>query len=324
VSARVTRDGQPVQTELHTDALGVHTESDAHGILQFPFSPTPQADDISFTVGSAAGETLDVPLQVETSGLLLEVTPRGFVRPGGDVRLDVSTLPFSDPVVHVDLWVGDALLVASSKPVQNRHLELELGLPAAARGWVRVEVYRNLGADAAVRSSQLLWASNKPAPEAAADALTALDSLPGGDSMIAVAGAASGEARVELTRMAMSRFIPDTTGLPMLASTLESRRATVSERKSAARAGVHTLFVLTLVAGLGLALGWVIRHQIQVRRNMRAVMDEGIAAGEAIDAEGIERLARISHLYDLFLALFTVGMIAYGILVLLLRIRWEW
>jgi hypothetical protein len=240
------------------------------------------------------------------------------------VRLNVSTLPFSDPVVHVDVWVGDALLLASSKPVRDRRLELEIGLPAAARGWVRLEVYRNLGADAAVRSTQLLWASDKPTPDAAADALAALDALPGGDSIVAVAGATRGEAGVELTRMAMSRYVPDTTGLPLLASTLGSRRATVSERKSAARTGVHTLFVLTLVAGLGLALGGVIRHQIQVRRNMRAVMEEGIAAGEAIDAEGIERLARISHLYDLFLALFTVGMIAYGILILLLRIRWEW
>ena len=79
-----------------------------------------------------------------------------------------------------------------------------------------------------------------------------------------------------------------------------------------------------MLLGLGLIIGWVIRHQINVKRGFREVMEEGIAAGEDIDTESMHRLARISHLYDLVLALAAVGLIAYGILMLMLRIRWEW
>ena len=324
ISARISREDQPVATSLHTDAFGIHSESDEAGIFHFPFSPLPRAQHLSFSVGDGGAETITIPLEVKSSGLLLEVSPRGLVAPGADLSVRLATLPFADPTVHLDVWVGGALVLTTSRPVADRHLELEIGLPRAARGLVRVEAYRNLGADDDVRSTQLLWASEAPPEQAAATALDALAELDGGDPILALARAASGAAKVELTRMALTRYLPDSAGPPTIASTLDARRTLVADRRRSARTAVHTLFVFTLVVGLGLILGWVVRHTIRVRRSMRAVMDQGAAAGEVIDREGIERLARFSHLYDLFLALLTIALIGYGILTLLLRMKWEW
>jgi len=324
ITALITRGGTPVKTSLHTDAFGIHSDSDEAGIFHFPFSPLPQPKSLAFTIGESGTEKVTIPLHVQTSGLLLEVTPRGFAEPGGELKLQLRTLPFADPTIHLDVWVGGALLLAASQPADDQHLELDIGLPEAAHGLVRVEAYRNLGADDDSRTTQLLWVSNDPPEEAAAAALAALGALSGGDPILERALAAAGPTQVELTRMALSRYVPESAGPPMMASSLGSRRTAVAARKSSARNAVHTLFVLTLVAGMGLSLGWVIRHTIRVRRTMRAVMDEGIAAGEAIDPEGIERLTKFSHLYDLILAFITIALIAYGILTLLLRMKWEW
>jgi hypothetical protein len=320
ISARITLHGIPLATSIDTNEFGIHVESDTLGLFHFPFTPMPQPKTLSFDTNAGR---VELPFEVKTTGLLLETSQRGLVRPGADLAISVTTLPFADPTVHIDVWAGGALLLASSRPAKDRRVDVDIGLPRDASGFMRVEAYRNLGADPESRSTQLLWASDSPEADAANELLAALAALPGGDPIIDEARAAPVDRRADLARLALTRFVPETTGPPVLQSTLGARRLRVSEGRESLRAAVHTLFVLTVLAGIGLLLGWVLRHQIRTRRSLRHVLEEGIAAGEAIDEQDTNRLARISHLYDLALTLVTLMLAAYGIFMLMSHIQWE-
>jgi hypothetical protein len=319
----LTRDGSPLAARIRSAAFDVDTESAADGTFRFVYTPTPNPKGLALDLElpGGASETLQIPVATSSSGLLLEVEESRFLDPGGEATLRVRALPFRDPV-HLDVWAGGALLVTSSGYTEEGTREAVFFVPEGAFGFVRADAYRNLAADPGSVSTLLMWASNSKEEQATTEALDALDALDGGDPILEAARAASGEARARLTGLALSRFVPIERGAPMLRSTLAQRRDAVASRTDAMRGAVNTLFVLTVALGLALAVGWVVRHQLRVRRAMRGVVEEGVAAGE-LDAEGTGRLARVSHLYDLAMALAAVLLAVYGIYLLLVHVRWE-
>ncbi|MBI3179722.1 MAG: hypothetical protein HYZ27_08670, partial [Deltaproteobacteria bacterium] len=202
-------------------------------------------------------------------------------------------------------------------------LSFEVVLSDSIRGFVRIEASRNLAAAEGNASDVLLWVSPLAAPEAASEALAALAGLPGGDPVLELARAAPAGARVKLAVLALSRFAPPGRGAPLIASSLDTRREIVGGQKASLRAQVHVLFVLTVVLGISTLVVWALRTQRRMRRDMRSVADEGLAAGEDIDAQGVERAARFGHTSELFLALAAILLVAYGIYALLTSMRWE-
>ena len=198
--------------------------------------------------------------------------------------------------------------------------------PADHHGALRIEVYRNLWRPDENLATVVLWSSVAPPGAAGAEILAFLRGLPGADDepLIAAAAAAPPSHAMALLATALTRVVAQAPGMPLLRANLEERRALLTAELAATRGDVHAFLALTLLLGLALAVTGVARHRRRVRRQVRTVMEAGIAAGEdAIDAEEIDGLTRFRHAYDLALVFAALLLALYGVWMLVTRVRWS-
>lgn len=317
--------GKPTAVPLHVDDPGLDAASDALGLFAFVYTPPPVRKPLRFAVGEAPTLHVDVPLDPKPMQLVIDTKPRRFAQPGGAVEVTVRTLPFRGPL-FIDVWAGGCVLLATSARPKEGKQELELVLPAAVEGFVRIDAYRDPFAASDNAGSALLWASAKPAASAAEEALAAVATMPGADPVLTAAQQATGEGRARYAHLALSRVQPAETGLMLLRNTVQERRAVVERERDGLRVHVHRLFALTFALGVGMAIAWGIRHTLGVKRAVRGVVDEDpLDEAETPDDAKVARAARyatLRHLYNLALALAAIGMAAYSIYVLLTRMRW--
>ena len=322
ITGRVTRDGAPLATHVVCKEAHVDTHSDAAGLFTFSFRPPLKPQSLVFRVGDESPASVGVPLDFRPSQLRAELLPGRLLTPGSEAHLRVHTLPFRTPV-HVDVWVGDVLLHGATAAAARGLLDLPIPIPADVRGLMRVDVYKSVWDPASNLSSVAAWVSPAPPLEACNEALDALRQLPGGDPILAVAAAASGDERLRACGLALGRVEAVTPGMPLLRSNIAERRARVAAEVDALRGQVHAFGAAVVILGLLFIVAWVIRHQLQMRRNVRSAMEEGIAAGDAgIEAEHVAGLTKFGHAYDLALVFAALLLAVYGIYMLVTRIRW--
>lgn len=324
ITGRLLQNGQPLSTKVAAPLLGLKVQSDRLGLFAFKYRPLPRQGSLAFEVGEAPSITKELPIDIRNTGMQIAVRPSGFIPPGLSVDVTLQTLPFRSPV-HVDVWAGNALLLTTSQPPEGRQLVLEIGLPKDLDGPVRIDAYRNFVAPEDTRVSSLLWASPKAGPTRARDAremLAGLTGTHGEIGILAAARLAQGDDLTRLVTLGLRRFVPETAGLPLMRSTMGSRQEAINLEKSELRAKMHIMFILTLLLGVGLAGAWVVRHQVGVSRAITDVIDDGLAAGDAVDSDN-RQLTRVRHMYDLLLLLGALFLAAYGIFALITNIRWE-
>lgn len=319
---RITDGGEPAANlRVRSEAPQVDARTDALGLVSFSYTPGLPVGPLRLKLGEAPSITAEVPLKIAKTGIWLDTTPSGFVRPGGTLSVTLRTLPFRGPV-HLDVWVGEALLLTTSIRQHERTETLEVVLPEDAEGFVRINAYRNFSAPRDSMVSTLAFAAAAPPEVAAKQAVAVLNKLQGHTDAISAAQNATGRARVRLAELAMTRFVPETAGVPRLRATLASRRAELEQRKDRLRGHVHTLFLLTVALGLALVVARVLLHQARTRRAVQDVVDEGTRAGEELDREGLERLGRIRHTLFIWTTLAGALIGVYAIYVLLTRLYW--
>jgi len=319
IVGRITKDGVPMAAKVISLSLGLDATADASGLFGFNYRPPLKPQKITFEVGSAPSlDKVDVPLDFRTNQLRLEVSPGPFVAPSTTVTLRVHALPFRTPI-HIDVWAGEVLLFGNSESAHKGLRELEVVLPTEVFGLLRVEAYRSLWAPQENRSSAALWVSRAGGEAAASEALAALDELDGDDPVIAAATA----TKIALAGLALSRVVAKAPGMPLLRSNIKEREAIVNTEVAALRGHVHGFLALTVLLGLALIAGWAVRHHNRVRRSVRAVMEDGIAAGESeIERDEIHGLTRFAHTYDLVLAFCALLLATYGVWMLVTRLSW--
>ncbi len=309
-------------TAVHSDNPSFRADTDEDGLFDLRWLPRPSPIGYAFTIGEAPGLSRTVSISNEQRQLVAETDPSAFARPGDEVQLVVRTLPVREPL-YIDLWVGSTLVYAVMLPASSGRLETSVPIPPDYEGLARIDVYRSIFAPEHSSSSIHLWVSEDPPEDAVTDAVRALSGFPGSDPSLDAALAAEGAARKRFGEMALSRVVPNTVGNLLVRTTVEERAAAVDERRARVRGAVNTLFVITFGLGVALAVGWAIRNHLRVRRNVRAVMEDGIAHGEEIDSDAIEELTRVRDLYDFALVLAALFLAAYSLLTLMQTIRWE-
>lgn len=307
---------------IHSDNPSFRAEIDARGLFDLRWLPRPSPTGYRFTLGEAPGLTRTVNISNEQRQLVAETDPPAFAQPGSEVQLIVRTLPVREPL-YIDLWIGSTLAYAVMLPASSGRLDTSVPLPPDYEGLARIDVYRNLFAPEHSSSSIHLWVSDATPERAVEDAVRALSGFPGNDPALDAALAAQGDARVRFGEMALTRVVPTTVGHALVRTTVEERAASVEQRRTRLRSVVNGLFVLTFVLAIALAVGWGIRNHLRVRRAVRAVMEDGIAEGEEIDAQSIAGLTRVRDVYDFVLVIAALAFAAYSILTLMQTLRWD-
>lgn len=319
----VGENGNAVKRDIFSDALGFRTESNQDGLFEFRWRPRPSPTGYQFSVGDKPALSLNLPLRLETRQLVAETKPLGLIQPGSDVVLTVRTLPFRDPLI-VDVWIGDALIRGEMRPASGGKFETRFAAPPDYEGLVRVDIYRNLFVPEAAHASLVLYSSSASPDEAALEAIRAVGGISGADPVISDAAQAEGPTRAMLSAMALSRVVPAQIGATMIGTSLERRRKAVETRKSELRGTLNILFAITFILGVGLSVAWIIRNNLRVRSNVRAVVDDGMSLGESdMDPEALEQLTKFQSIYDFVLVIAALALAGYSILILMVKIGWE-
>lgn len=321
---RAVRNHSAWSTSLRLSDLGLQTTSDATGLFRFSYLPRPDGQPLTFLVGPPPGELVRVGVEARPRQLLLRTVPPSFVPVGARIQLQLDTLPARGPI-HVDLWCGRALLAMSRIEPGPLPRTGTLTLPEAAPGLYRVSAYRSPVAPESASASHLVSAGPDDRATHIEQAITSLRDLGGAQRPVDLAlDAPTIESRAVWVSIAMSRFSPDSPGVPLLRSTVEQRRLAVRTRRDALRARTHVLFAGTVLVGIALAIAWVAQHQLRVRRAVRDVIDEGVREGEDLDTEELGKVGRLVNAYQLWLVPVSLALLLYGIYVLLRSLRWGW
>jgi hypothetical protein len=272
-----------------------------------------------------------VPLEFRHSGLRLELLSDPWLRPGQALAVKISGIPVLTPV-RVDAWLGEVPFYAATLPFADDGHLLQIDIPedeiqmggssnggstgqfdpagggtaTLANGLGVIEVYRHTNTPRDKVASQGIWVGSVDA------GLAYLRTL-GDDPSLSHTGP-------EALRRVLTRVERATVGLPLLLSSMGARRSAVSRDIAERRAQVHRFLLLTVVLGLGLAVAYVVRHQLHVRGQMRGVMEDGVAAGEDVE---VVPLARVEHLFEIVLMCFAILLAIYGTWTLLLHLRWS-
>ncbi len=324
IVARVTQDGNPTSRPVTNDQVGLQGRSDAFGLLRFTYRPPLNPTPLVFAIGEAPSVSVHVPIDARPTQLALDVQPRGIVRPGATLEIKVPTLPFRDAVI-LDVWAGGTLLLSAPLAATEQPRRAEVRLPEGLSGFVRVDAYRNPASPDETSLSRLVWVSDSPLADAADAALAALGHLEGTDPLLAATRTASSEAKAAWLPLLLTRYRPDTSGLPLLRSTVEERQAQLRREVARLRRWVHIAFVLTAFCALALATVWGVRHRRRMQQEMSSVIREAAAAGADVDESAAAAIPRLQegHAKSFVLAVVALALAVYAVFVLLTRIRWE-
>lgn len=314
-------DGNRGPTVVSSQTSGFRAETDADGLFIAEIRPQARPTGERFVVGEAPGFSQDLYLRTESRQLVASTEPAALANPGDTVQIAVETLPVRE-AIFADLWVGDALVAGISIPPGPSPLHAELVIPLNARGLVRIDVFRRLLTPDASFSSVPLWVSRNTPEASVEELLDALEKRPGDDWAIGAASDTQSQSRRQLAVMALSRFESRRVGSPLLRNTVDEREHALSERKRRLRGRVNLLFIATFALGIALSAAWALRHHLKIKRDVNAVVDEGLAAGEDLDEAAMRKLIRVQSRLDFVLVIAALIFAGYAILTLLTSIRW--
>jgi len=308
---RLTRRGTPVATARirgASHAFVLDTVSDANGLFRFSHQSYNHNEPLLFEI--VGEETVAVPIEFRPAQQRVDLSPGPFLKPGTTLRAHITTLPFRG-AVHVDFWTGDILAMASSAPAKRGQRLVEFDVPEDFSGLLQVEVYRGLfSANDGSTSVGAVWVGHSNAAAELQRCLAATQNIdPAIDAFVA------NPSSEKLATLALTRIVRENLGMPLLRSNMHERASQVTAEIETLRRKVHVFLGLTLLVGLGLAVSWITRHQIQVQRQLRAVFDEG-------ENDGIRPVSALAHRYDLAMVVGVLMLAAYGIWMLVTRISW--
>ena len=313
---RLMRGNKPWQAHLESTTLAQRVDSDALGLFHWRYRPTLK-NDIHWVATDAHGVTADLilPLQIQPTQLLLNTPTAPWVNPHAPLQVDVTALPFRDPVA-LDLWAGDCLLSSVALKINHGYATATLPIPQDSIGLLRLSAFRMLLAPRDNAISVWLWPTDPNL------ALQVLSGLPGDDPILLEAQQTEPNLRAPLIALALSRLQANVPGSPLLKNSVQDRKAAFDEELAAARRALHLFFASTMLAGLALATSWAALHQRDLKRSVKKVMQDGFDAGEDIDPLEAAQVSRVSHRLNLFLTLVALVLAVYGLLALLAKMRW--
>jgi hypothetical protein len=313
VALQVRRGGRPWQGPVRVEPPGVDAAADAAGWLRVRYRPPAGNRALRISLGADPNLATTLPLQPKATQLRLDVSPGPIALDSEPLRAHVQALPFRDSV-YIDLWVGQALVAATSAPLEQGARDVTLPLPKGYRGFVQVVAYRNLQAARDTQLAALRWV--QPAgdrSQADAALLAALAALPGGGAR---------QAADLPAEVAVSRFVPDFDGMPVIAATGEERQAAFDRERARLQGQIQHYFLATLALGAVAVTVWLTRHQVRTRRAVGAVVREALEARESMDPTFLRDVGRIGHVYNLILALAALFLASYGIFAVIGKMRW--
>ena len=317
VLGRITQNGQPWAAHVEQSALQLSADADALGLFSFSWRPAPQAAPLKFMVGRAPALGTELPIESVPRQMQLRVHPAAVAAPNDIVEIHVDALPFRD-AIQLDLWAGDLLIWGDSAAAERGQRDARMLLPTGYTGWILVTASRNPLAPQDTLSSALRWVGSE------ADGAAALIDRGGEEPLLGVLAAATPAARSVLLPAALSRFVPESGALPVLAHTAAARTAAFEAQQAASRAQVHTFMAAVVTLGLLIAGLYVLQHVRRVRRQVQQVVDDGMAAGEeTLDPHLGRRVTRVENGAYLLLTLASLALASYGMITLLGKMRWH-
>ncbi|MEL6759848.1 MAG: hypothetical protein AAFP04_05545 [Myxococcota bacterium] len=314
-------DGARAPIVVSSETSGFRAETDADGLFTVQMRPQPRPTGERFVLGEAPGFSQRFFLRTENRQLVASTEPAAFARPGETIQIAIETLPLRE-ALFADLWIGDSLVAGTSIAPGPSPLRTELVIPTNARGLVRIDVFRRLLTPDASFSSATLWVSAASPSARHRELLDTLAKLPGDDWAIHAAKDTQNPEANPLAAMALSRFASERVGSLLLRNTVDERARALNERKQRLRGRVNLLFGATFALGIALSAAWALRHHLKIKRDVNAVVDEGLSAGEDLDEEAMRKLIAVQSRLDFVLVIAALIFAAYAILVLLTSIRW--
>ena len=315
--------GKPTEGQVQSTELGLLETTSPQGLVRFEWRPMISPRPLSFKVGSHPIHSQMVRIKPQPSQLLLHRPEPWLNSPGSSAAASIRSLPFRGRF-HIDVWAGNCLLLAASEFPEGDGFEFALKLPPDFEGLLRVDAYKNFMAPAGTVTSSHLWVSSKPMSEATQDLLKVLKTLPNANEWKWVFEG-SGPLKQAMIPLLLSRLFPKAQGAPLILSTLETRKTTVTDERDGLRRHIHRLFFITIITGAFLLIAWVFNQRRRVKRDVTQVIQEGIIEGEDLDPEAIRELTKPGNSLEILVTLGAISLSLYSIYILLTQLlHWGW
>ncbi|MDP7039265.1 MAG: hypothetical protein QGI45_08910 [Myxococcota bacterium] len=319
----VTKNGQPWRTKLEIPLLEKSVSTDEQGFATLIYKPMAHLKKLTFAYTlDHKPQTLKVPIQVEALQMQVDFKGRRIIPPGQTQEISISKLPFSTPL-HLDLWLGNALVQVASYRQRRGPIELNMEIPELIHQPIRWQFFRNLMAPQGSDLNYVQWLSHHTGTKGQEAALNFLQDLPGDDILLKNSPTHT-SAMLETRHQAlMGRLQPYHPGTPLLHSSTAGRKTELEAWRNNLRQIVHRIFLISALLGGLLLIISLWRHHRTTQAQMKAALDEGFLAGEAVDP-------RLSHTYpkdrklDLLMAMIAIFSLIYAIYILLTHIQWRY
>ena len=221
VTGLLVHNGEPQAIELRSESLGLDTVTKPLGTFRFNITPHIKPKPIEFSVGNAPAIKSELPVRAQPTQLRLRAESGFFLE--GRTRLDyaVDTLPFKRPI-HIDTWVGNALVGIKTTLAIRGHHEASLTLPVPAGVPVTVVAFRNIIVPDS-NASRTFWPGSSSSASDRAAARQWLEQQSGADVLKSSAFDAHRDNPRWLSLLA-SRYAPDIISAQLLHSTIDERK----------------------------------------------------------------------------------------------------
>ena len=323
ITGQIFLNGKPTDGVVQSDELQLMKTVSPQGLTEFEWRPMISPRPLQFKIGKQPIHSQVVRIKPRPSQLLLQSNGPWLNKPGASAEAVIRTLPFRGRF-HIDVWAGNCLLLAASEFPEREAFEFSLKLPPDFEGMLRIDAYKNFMAPQGTVTSSHLWVSSKPRDPAEAELLSTLETIPKSKEW---KWAINGERNLQqaMIPLLLSRLFPVNQGAPLLLSTLEARKASVTEGREDLRKHIHRLFFVTIISGTFLLGAWIVLQRRRVRRDVRDVIQEGILQGEDLDADAIADLSKQGNFVEALITFGAIALSLYSIYILLSQLlNWGW